>query len=90
MNPQNSDLYHRTLVQLAVTEALTMLGVSAGEISERVAFKTYGAWLRHAVADGRIRSHRNGSGPTSKKMYFVSDILALKACDVERATLIIK
>lgn len=90
MIPQNQDLHYRTLVQLAVTEALTMLGLTAGEISEREASRVYGAWFRHAVENGRIRAHRTGCGRTSKKLYNVSDILALRASDTESATLKIK
>jgi predicted transcriptional regulator len=90
MIPQNVPAQYRNLVKLAVAEALTELGITAGEISERNAFKVYGSWFRHAVADGRIRAHRNGSGRTSKKMYNVAEILALKASDTESATLIIR
>lgn len=90
MNPQNQDLHYRTLVQLAVTEALTMLGLTAGEISEREAFRTYGTWLRRAVDDGRILPHRTGMGRNSKKLYNVSAILALRASDEARAELKIR
>jgi hypothetical protein len=90
MIPQNVPAQYRNLVKLAVAEALTELGITAGEISERNALKVYGSWFRKAVADGRIRAHRNGCGRTSKKMYNVAEILALKASDTESATLIIR
>ena len=90
MNPDNLDRIIATAAELGATIALQRVGHISGEISEREAFATYGAWLRRAVEQGRITSHRSGAGRTSKKLYNVSAILALRASDEARATLILK
>jgi len=87
MNADNLDRIIATAAELGATIALQRVGQISGEISEREAFRTYGSWLRHAVEAGRIRAHRTGNGPTSKKLYNVAQILALRASDEARATL---
>lgn len=87
MNADNLDRIIATAAELGATIALQRVGHISGEISEREAFRTYGSWLRHAVEAGRIRAHRTGNGPTSKKLYNVAQILALRASDEARATL---
>ena len=90
MNPDNLDRIIATAAELGATIALQRIGHISGEISERDAFRTYGSWFRHAVEQGRITCHRAGSGKTSKKLYNVSAILALRASDEARAELRIK
>ena len=90
MNPDNLDRIIATAAELGATIALQRTGQISGEISEREAFRTYGSWFRHAVEQGRITSHRSGMGRTSKKLYNVSAILALRASDEARATLKIR
>ena len=87
MNPDNIERIIATAAQLGATIALQQTGHISGEISEREAFKVYGAWLRHAVEQGRIMPHRTGTGRTSKKLYNISAILALRASDEARAEL---
>ncbi len=87
MNADNLDRIIATAAELGATIALQRVGQISGEISEREAFRTYGSWLRHAVEAGRIRAHRTGNGPTSKKLYNVAQILALRASDEAKATL---
>jgi len=87
MNPDNLERIIATAAQLGATIALQQTGQISGEISERQAFKVYGSWLRHAAEQGRIMPHRSGTGRTSKKMYNVAAILALRASDEARAEL---
>lgn len=87
MIADNLDRIIATAAELGATIALQRVGQISGEISEREAFRTYGSWLRHAVEAGRIRAHRTGNGPTSKKLYNVAQILALRASDEAKATL---
>jgi len=90
MIPENLERFYQTAAEHGATVALQRAGLISGEISEREAFKVYGSWLRHAVADGRIAPHRHGSGRTSKKLYNIAQILALKASDEASAVLIIR
>ena len=89
-NPENTEKVMQTIAQLGATLALQQCGQISGEISEREAFKVYGSWLRHAAEQGRIMPHRSGTGRTSKKMYNVAAILALRASDEARAELKIR
>ena len=92
-NPENTDRVMQTIAELGATIALQRIGQISGqisgEISEREAFRTYGSWLRRAVEQGRIRAHRTGDGKTSKKLYNVAQILALRASDEASAQLIL-
>lgn len=90
MNPQNLDRIIANAAELGATIALQRIGQISGEISEREAFRTYGSWLRRAVEQGRIRTHRSGDGKTSKKLYNVAQILALRASDEASAQLILR
>ena len=90
MNPDHLDRIIATAAELGATIALQRTGHISGDISEREAFRTYGSWFRHAVEQGRITAHRSGMGRTSKKLYNVSAILALRASDEARATLKIR
>jgi len=87
MNPANLERLIATAAELGATLALQRQGVVSGEISEREAFRVYGSWMRRAVEQGRILPHRTGTGRTSKKLYNVSAILALRASDEARAEL---
>lgn len=89
-NPENTDRIMQTIAELGATIALQRIGQISGEISEREAFRTYGSWLRRAVEQGRIRAHRTGDGKTSKKLYNVAQILALRASDEASAQLILR
>jgi len=90
MNPSNLERLIATAAELGATIALQRQGLASGEISEREAFRTYGAWMRRAVEEGRIMPHRSGVARNSKKMYNVSAILALRASDEARAELKIR
>lgn len=87
MNADNLDRIIATAAELGATIALQRVGHISGEISEREARRTYGMWFKRAVDEGRIQAHRTGNGPTSKKLYNVAQILALRASDEARATL---
>ena len=77
-------------IAVGAAEGLRMAGVTAGEISERQARKTYGKWFVEAVAAGKIRPIRMGAGRTSTKHYSVTDILTYKAVCNTPAELIYK
>lgn len=77
-------------IAVGAAEGLRMAGVTAGEISERQAKRTYGKWFVEAVAAGKIRPIRMGTGRTSTKHYSVTDILTYKAMCNTPAELIYK
>jgi hypothetical protein len=66
-------------VAVGAAEGLRLAGVTAGEVSERQARKTYGKWFDDEVAAGRIRPVRIGAGRTATKHYLLTDILTRKA-----------
>ena len=66
-------------VQMIVTETLRQLGMASGEISERQARRTYGKPFIEAVASGKIRPVRVGTGKTATKHYRIIDVLALQS-----------
>ena len=68
-------------------QALTLCGVTAGEVSERKARKTYGSWFTEAVSAGRIRPVRVGAGKTATRWYSIAEILTYKAQAITRAEL---
>lgn len=74
-----------TEAQMIVAETLRQLGLASGEISERQARKTYGKPFTEAVAAGKIRPVRIGSGKTATRHYRVLDILALQNAAYEPA-----
>ena len=74
-----------TEAQMIVAETLRQLGLDSGEISERQARKTYGKPFTDAVAAGKIRPVRIGSGKTATRHYRVLDILALQNAAYEPA-----
>ena len=67
-----------TLVELGATLALERLGLTAGELSQRAAVRTYGKWLADAIAAGRIRPARIEAGHAGTRWFRVADILALQ------------
>ena len=72
---------------LGVAQALETLGVSAGEISQRKALKTYGNWFADAERSGRLRPSRVDNGRNGTRHYRVVDIQELKTADLVRAEL---
>lgn len=88
MNPQNLDRIIATAAELGATKALERLGHTSGELSEREALRTYGAWFRRAVQDGRLAPcRRTGEGPNARKIYKVDTILATRMREEITATL---
>ena len=69
---------------------LETLGVSAGEISQRQARKTYGKWFADAERAGRIRPSRVDDGKNGTRHYRVVAIQELKTADLVRAELQLK
>lgn len=72
---------------LGAASVLEQLGITAGELSQRQALKTYGKWLATAINLGRIHPSRVEDGRTGTRWYRVVDILTLKTKDAARAEL---
>lgn len=66
------------------------LGLTAGEISQRQARKTYGKWFTDAEKAGRIRPSRVDDGRNGTRHYRVVAIQELKTADLVRAELQLK
>lgn len=76
----NNDL-HRLIAsaaEMGAAQALHALGLTAGELSQRAAVRTYGKWLADAIAAGRITPARIEEGHAGTRWYAVRDILALQ------------
>jgi hypothetical protein len=71
-----------------VAQVLESLGMTAGEISQRQARKTYGKYFDLLVRQGRIRPSRIEEGHAGTIYYRVADILAAKAEDRAPAELL--
>lgn len=79
----------RTEISLAVTTAMTQMGLTSGELTYTAAVKVYGQWFANAVRNGRIEPSRIGNGRTATKWFSIADILAYKAVEIENAQLIL-
>lgn len=77
-----------TCISLGTAQVLVTLGVHSGEISMRKARDVYGKWFTDAVSSGRIFPCRVEDGRAGTKWFKVTEILALKADDAAKATLI--
>lgn len=72
----------------AAVEALRLCGLTSGEVSGSQAQAVYGIEFRQLVAAGKIRPVRVGRGARGTKYYAVADILAARAVERQKATLI--
>ena len=79
-----------TIAEEAVVRALTTLGISSGEISQRKARDLYGKWFMDAVNSGKIRPCRVDNGHAGTKHFRIADILTLKANDLAQAEIILR
>lgn len=66
------------------------LGLTAGEISQRQARRTYGKWFTDAERTGRIHPSRIDNGRNGTRHYRVVSIQELKTADLVRAELQLK
>ena len=75
--------------ELCVIKALTLTAQTAGEISQKKAFATYGRRrVERWIAEGRLKPVRIGNGRTGTIRYSIADILAIKASEaITAATL---
>lgn len=71
-----------TICTNAVCEALKLLGLTSGELTQRKAEQTYGRWFRDEVKAGHIKPCRVGA---KTRWYLVSDILTLRASQMQTA-----
>lgn len=77
----------RTASEMGAARLAEMLGLSAGEISQRKARDTYGKWFTDAEKAGRIRPCRIDQGRNGTRHYRVVAIQELKTADLMRAEL---
>lgn len=68
-------------------QVLETLGLTAGEISQRQARRTYGKWFTDAERAGRIRPSRVDNGRNGTRHYRVVAIQELRTADLVRAEL---
>ena len=68
-------------------QVLETLGLTAGEISQRQARRTYGKWFTDAERAGRIRPSRVDNGKNGTRHYRVVAIQELRTADLVRAEL---
>lgn len=90
MYPASMHRLIETASALGAARTIEALGLSAGELSQRQAVKTYGKWFADAVRQGRIAPARIEDGHAGTRYYRVVDILKLKTADAAQAQLIIK
>lgn len=72
---------------MGAARVLETLGITAGEISQRQARKTYGKWFTDAERAGRIRPSRVDNGKNGTRHYRVVAIQELRTADLVRAEL---
>ena len=72
---------------LGAAQLAETLGLTAGEISQRQARKTYGKWFDDAAKAGRLRPSRVDQGRNGTRHYRVVEIQELKTADLVRAEL---
>ena len=72
---------------MGAARVLETLGITAGEISQRQARKTYGTWFTDAERAGRIRPSRVDNGKNGTRHYRVVAIQELRTADLVRAEL---
>ena len=72
---------------MGAARILETLGITAGEISQRQARKTYGKWFTDAERAGRIRPSRVDNGKNGTRHYRVVAIQELRTADLVRAEL---
>lgn len=78
MNSSDLSRLIAAAAQQGAAEALHALGLTAGELSQRQAVKTYGKWLADAILAGKIRPVRIEAGHAGTRWYAVRDILNLQ------------
>ncbi len=72
---------------MGAAKVLEALGITAGEISQRQARKTYGKWFADAERTGRIQPARVDQGRNGTRHYRVVAIQELRTADLVRAEL---
>lgn len=84
----NNALLIQDAVELGATLALERLGITAGEVSQRQARRTYGKYFDGLVSQRRIRPARIEEGHAGTIYYRIADILRCKVEDRADAELI--
>ena len=72
---------------MGAAQVLETLGLTAGEISQRQARKTYGKWFTDAEKAGRLHPSRVDQGKNGTRHYRVVAIQELRTADLVRAEL---
>ena len=84
---ENLERIVESAAAMGAARVLETLGITAGEISQRQARKTYGKWFTDAERAGRIRPSRVDSGKNGTRHYRVVAIQELRTADLVRAEL---
>ena len=77
----------RSAAAMGAAEVLETLGLTAGELSQRQARRTYGKWFTDAEKAGRLRPSRVDQGRNGTRHYRVVAIQELRTADLMRAEL---
>ena len=77
----------QSAAEMGAAQVLEILGLTAGEISQRKARDTYGKWFTDAEKAGRIRPVRVDNGKNGTRHYRGVEIQELRTADLVRAEL---
>ena len=78
----------RHIIQLTVVEMAVLLGIGDTELSYTQASARFGSFFRDMVSRGKLRPCRIGNGRNGTHWYSVREIVALRAEEESKATLI--
>lgn len=84
---ENLECIVEAAAAMGAARVLETLGITAGEISQRQARKTYGKWFTDAERAGRIHPSRVDNGKNGTRHYRVVAIQELRTADLVRAEL---
>ena len=87
---ENLERIVQSAAAMGAAQVLETLGITAGEISQRQARKTYGKWFTDAERSGRLRPSRVDDGRNGTRHYRVAAIQGLRCADLVRAELQLK
>ena len=90
MTQRNLDILKESYEALGTLQTLEILGISAGEISQRRARDVFHKWFTDAEKAGRIQPWRIEEGRAGTRWYRLEDIHRLRVNDALRGEIIIK
>lgn len=83
----NLEALVKSAAEMGAAQMAEILGLTAGEISQRKARDIYGKWFTDAEKAGRIRPSRVDNGRNGTRHYRVVAIQELRTADLMRAEL---